>query len=104
MLTANRLSLNVSKSNAVLFNSSRKKTKIKIELKINNEIISEKEFTKYLGVLIDNKLSWSQHIHYGNLKISKGIGISCKLRHLVSHHMLRSLYFTFIQPHILTMD
>ena len=56
-LAANRLSLNVSKSNVVLFNSSRKKTKIKIELKINKEIILEKEFTKYLAVFIDNKLS-----------------------------------------------
>ena len=99
-LATNRLSLNVSKSNVVLFNSSRKKTKIKIELKINNEIISEKEFTKYLGIFIDNKISWPQHIHHVNLKISKGIGILCKLRHLVSRHMLHSLYFTFIQPHI----
>ena len=55
-LAANRLSLNVSKSNVVLFNSSRKKTKIKIELKIKKEIILEKEFTKYLRVLIEKQV------------------------------------------------
>ena len=62
--------------------------------------MSEKSFTKYLGVLIDKKLLWAEHIHHVNLKLSKGIGILCKLRHLVSEHMLRSLYFTIIQPHM----
>ena len=99
-LTANKLSLNVSKSNFVLFNSTRKKLMSNVTLKINGENIKEKPYTKYLGVLLDKNLTWSHHIHHVNLKISKGIGILCKLRHLVSSNMLRSLYFTFIQPHI----
>ena len=56
--------------------------------------------TKYLGVLTDKNLNWSHHIHHVNLKLLKGIGILCKLRHLVSSNMLRLLCFTFIQPHI----
>ena len=73
---------------------------IKIVLYCNDENIEEKPYTKYLGVLIDKNLAWSRHIHHVNLKLSKGIGVLCKLRHLVSSNMLRSLYFTFIQPHI----
>ena len=41
-LSANKLSLNVSKSNAVVFNSFRKKKQVNITLKINNKVISEK--------------------------------------------------------------
>ena len=99
-LIANKLSLNVSKSNMVLFKTCRKNNGEKISLSINNEIISEKPHTKYLGMILDSKLSWTQHIQYVNLKLSKGIGILCKLRHLVTKQMLRSLYFTFVQPHI----
>ena len=69
-------------------------------VKIADEIIEEKTFTKYLGILIDKNLSWKQHIHYINLKISKGIGILAKMRHFISKSQLRSLYFAFIQPHI----
>ena len=99
-LFANKLSLNVSKSMLLFSTLSVKRSKVNITLQIDNEIISETSFTKYLGVLVDSKLSWSQHIHHISLKMSKGIGILCKLRHLVSQHMLRSLYFIFIQPHI----
>ena len=86
-LTANKLSLNVSNSNFVLFNSTRKKLINNVRLKINDENIEGKPYTKYLGVLIDKNLTWSHHIHHVNLKLSKGIGIWCKLGHLVSSNV-----------------
>ena len=64
------------------------------------EEIKEKEYTKYLGILIDNKLSWKQHINHVNLKVSKGLAILYKLRNYVSEQILKMLYFSFIQPHI----
>ena len=65
-----------------------------------DEEIKEKEHTKYLGILIDSKLSWKQHINHVNLKVSKGLAILYKLRSYVSEQILRMLYFSFIQPHI----
>ena len=50
--------------------------------------------------LIDKHLTWKQHIHYVNLKISKGIGLLAKLRHFVPKSTLRTLYYAFIQPHV----
>ena len=64
------------------------------------EQLKEKEFTKDLGILIDNKLTWSHHINHIKLKISKGITKLTKLRTFVSRETLRILFFTFIQPHI----
>ena len=64
------------------------------------EEIKEKEYTKYLGILIDNKLSWKQHINHVNLKVSKGLAILYKLGNYVSERILRMLYLSFIQPHI----
>ena len=50
--------------------------------------------------LIDSKLKWKEHIHYINLKLSKGIGILSKLRHYVSKSTLRSLYYSFMHPFV----
>ena len=57
-LVANKLSLNVSKSNMILFKPNNSKTNKCINLQINNERVNEKENTKYLGIFLDQKLSW----------------------------------------------
>ena len=82
-LDANKLSLNISKSNMILFKKNRTKTSKILSVKIMGEEIKEKEYTKYLGILIDNKLSWKQHINHVNLKVSKGLAILYKLRNYV---------------------
>ena len=80
-LLANKLSLNVSKSNFLLISS--RKTDRNIKLKINNRDLKQENYTKYLGVIIDNKLTWKLHKKQINLKLSKGIGVLYKLRHLI---------------------
>ena len=99
-LQANKLTLNVDKSNLVLFRKGNQKNSTKIIVKIDKEQIKEKEYTKYLGLLIDNKLSWQHHVKYLNLKVAKGVGIIAKLQHFASKNTLRMLYFAFVQPHI----
>ena len=95
-LNANKLSLNTDKSNLVLFRGPRKNMQLNINVLINGKQIKEKEFTKYLGILIDNKVSWSVHTKYANIKISKGIGVLTKLHYYVSKETLRMLYFSFV--------
>ena len=72
-LKANKLTLNTDKSNFVLFHGPKRKMENNIDIKINGTKIKEKEYTKYLGVLIDNRVSWVHHIRHANLKVSKGI-------------------------------
>ena len=96
-LAANRLSLNVDKSKLLSFSLCQKNN---LTLSMNNEIITETKVAKYLGVIIDNKLIWKDHIASINLKLSKSIGILAKIRHFVPKTILRSLYFSFINSHI----
>ena len=60
----------------------------------------ETNTSKYLGVQIDNKLSWKDQINAVKLKVSKGIGILAKLRCYLPLTSLKNLYNAFIQPHI----
>ena len=99
-LNANKLSLNIGKSNLILFRKSQTKITYKPDIKIMGKDIKEKEFTKYLGVLIDKTLSWTYHINHVNLKISRGKAILTKLRHYVSNDTIYMLCFAFVQPNI----
>ena len=61
-LNVNRLSLNVSKTNLIIFHPYNKPLKQYITLKITNKAIMEKDNIKYLGVVIDSQLNWKKHI------------------------------------------
>ena len=97
-LAANKLSLNVGKSKLLVFNKTNAIKNVK--LSINGAKLEEVSYAKYLGILIDNKLKWKEHLNAISLKLSKGIGLLAKIRHYVPRNALRSLYFTFINPHI----
>jgi hypothetical protein len=56
-LCANKLSLNVEKSDFVLFHTPQKKINYSIDLKINNTSIVQKSNIKYLGIIIDSHLN-----------------------------------------------
>ena len=97
-LNGNKLTLNVKKSNLVLFRSTKKAVET-LNIKIKGEQIEEKDCTYYLGILIDNKLSWNCHIKHANLKISKGIGILTKQRRYLSKGVGRTLFNTLVQSY-----
>ena len=61
-LNVNRLALNVSKTNFVIFRGFRKSCDHNVTLLINKKAIEQKSYVKYLGVLIDEHLNWKEHI------------------------------------------
>ena len=71
-LRKNKLFLNYSKTSFIIFNKQPNKTcDYEFKLKINNNLIKRVNSIKYLGVLIDSKLSWSEHVDYLNLKLAR---------------------------------
>ena len=68
-------------------------------LRINGKEIKQVNSAKFLGINIDSKLNWKQHIAYIQNKISKTTGILCKTRHYVSLKILRTLYYALIYPY-----
>ena len=88
-LVVNKLSLNIKKSNYVIFCPSQKKFNMEISIKMYDNsangfcCLERKDFVKFLGILIDCNLKWKHHIDFISLKISKTIGILARLRHFV---------------------
>ena len=97
-LKANKLSPNVKKTHYVVF--SNKRIPAKIDLTIDNERIGETCKTKFLGVIIDNKLTWKDHINYISGKMARGIGVIIKARNYLNKDTLLSLYYSFIYPYV----
>ena len=100
-LIVNRLSLNIDKTNFVVFHPYNKPLKQKITLKIHKSAIKEKDCVKYLGILIDSTLTWKDHINNVIIKISKALGLLYKIRHYVNIKIMRMLYFSLVYPHLI---
>ena len=67
---------------------------------MNGIDVEEKEVTKYLGVFIDNKLTWKSHIEHVKAKLCKGNGMISKIRYYVNDLCLLNLFYSFIQSHV----
>ena len=92
---SNRLSVNLKKTNFIIFGTGNRKkiNKIKnFEILLDNMKISRTETAKFLGTVIDENLSWKQHINYIKNKIAKSIGIIKRLRYCLAEHTLNTLY------------
>ena len=69
------------------------------KLSINNNLIEETDNVKYLGVHLDNKLSWKIHIDALTRKLSKVCGVIYKLRHYVPFPILKLMYYAMFHSH-----
>ena len=64
---------------------------------IDGKCIMKASETKFLGVIIDNKLNWKPH-RYVCTKVAKRIGIILKARKVFNHATLSTLYYNFLYP------
>ena len=80
---ANKLSLNKDKTKYTFFHKAREKDNIPLKLPslfINDREIKRITSIKYLGVLIDEHLTWKEHITVIENKISKNLGLLDRAR------------------------
>ena len=100
-LRVNKLSLNEQKTEAILFRPSRKAPHRYPVLLLNNHVVTFSKTVKYLGVLIDDVLSWNEHIKHLCTKLSRTNGIICKIRNFLPNKTLISIYYALFYSHII---
>ena len=96
-LCANKLSLNMEKSNFVMFHPRQKKID-SINLMIKDNPLKQEYCIKYLGVLIDSNLNWQNHVNSVIKKIKRSVGILSKLRHFIGTKTLINIYYALVYP------
>ena len=96
---ANKLSLKVTKTNYTLFhkNSTKDKLPLKMpELKIGNSIIKGKSSPKFLGVMLDENMSWKDHIKTIEKKSAKNVFLLYRAKPYLDETSLKTIYFSYI--------
>ena len=98
-LLANKLSVHyVDKSQYMLVNSNNN-TRIEdgdFELKMANHILERTKTYRYLGLIVDEKFSWADHINEVCWKISQVAGVIFKVRKRLSKEALMLIYHTLV--------
>ncbi|KAJ8019368.1 hypothetical protein HOLleu_42077 [Holothuria leucospilota] len=82
----------------MVFNKGRNNYNFNISM--NNKPLLNVHCTKFLGVYIDDKLSWKDHVQYVSVQISRGVGILSKLKFTLPQRALRLIYLSLVLPHL----
>ena len=99
---ANRLSVNAKKTNYMLLGTRQRNLKQddNIFIELDNTRLERVFVTKFLGVIIDENLTWKNHIDGVTKTISRNIGVINKLKYFVPERVLHTLYCTLVLPYV----
>ena len=69
------------------------------KLVVNDYEIRRVRKVKYLGLIVDENLTWEEHIHYICGKIKRGVGVLKQIRNFIPKDSLLMLYQTLVEPY-----
>ena len=96
-LNSNKISLNVKKTQMVIFKSKIKKFNGTVKVKLSGKRIYPTASVKYLDVKIDQHLTWHHHINELSVKLNRANDLLFKIRKFVNDKILRSIYFAIFE-------
>ena len=99
-LNGNRISLDVKKTELVIFKQERKKLDCPIKIKFSRKRLYPSKSVKYLGIKIDKNLNWKQHINDIAIKLNRANALLFTIRNYVNKYILRTIYFAIFDSHI----
>ena len=100
---ANKLSVNATKTNYMILGTSHMtsaKMQNDLSITLNDTALEKVKTTKFLGVLIDECLTWKNHIDCISKTISRNIGVMNKLKYSIPTRILHTIYCSLVLPYI----
>ena len=80
-LRANKISLNVNKTDLVIFRSQKKQIYINLNFRLSGQKLKPRHHTKYLGVILEEHLSFNEYMSILKQKVNRANGILAKPRY-----------------------
>lgn len=99
-LNSKNLLLNSNKSNFVSFSTKQARSKLCPTIFVEEEILNQVEETKFLGLIIDENLSWAEHINHVIRKTSSGLYALRRMAQSCNIETLKTIYYALIHSHI----
>ena len=78
-MVCNGLQLNASKTKCMLLHSSRRRIETGLDVHVDGVTVDQIRLFKYLGVLINDTLTWSDHVDMICRKVSCSLNLLCRL-------------------------
>ena len=98
-LQRNGLKINVSKTKSMLIHSSRKIVDGNLTLKIEENIVEQVRCYKFLGVVVNDTLTWVDHIDMVCKKVSRSLNLLRRLSWFLPQPLLVLFLKSYILPH-----
>ena len=88
-LKANKLSVNVKKTELMIFHPKNTKLGYGVKFKLNRRRLTPFNTVKYVGIVLDEHLLWTEQVNWVNSKLNQTIVILSKLRYSTSLPILK---------------
>ena len=95
-LCTNKLSINLSKTNFMVFSKSKRPCIPRIH--ISNHQIELTDHVRFLGVFIDSRLTWKKHINYISTKLRTVSFLIYKASSILDCNCFKILYVSLFLP------
>jgi len=99
--TDNMLTVNPKKPSVLIIPPKRTTPVPNLQVKYGNDVIALTECIKYLGIWIDSRLTFVNHVNTLEKKLSRSLGIMFKLKKVLSSKALSMIYYSLVHPHLL---
>ena len=99
-LTASKISLNANKTEVVLFRGIHQPINYNMNLLLENHHLQLSTTVRYLGLRLDQHLSWTAYVDFLASKLRVANGILAKLRYYIPLNTLISIYHALFHSHL----
>ena len=100
---ANKLSINIKKTKFTLFHKNSSKDDIPVKLPalmVGSNNIERTSSIKFLGVMLEEHISWIDHVRTVENKIAKNIGLLDRVSQFLDEDSLKTVYFSYIHSYL----
>ncbi len=98
---ANKLSLNIGKTNYIIFNNTKHMVfDNNLNLILDNQKLQNVDSTKFLGIIIDKHLNWTEHIKHIKVKMARGTYAINSLKFIIPIKLLKVIYHSIIHSYL----
>ena len=73
---------------------------LELKLKLNGKRPDSTKSVKYLGIKIDENITWTDHINDINIKLNRANAITFKIRTFVNIKILKSICYAIFDCHL----
>ena len=96
--TNNRLKINADKTNVILVSSRAKQVRKELNVNLKGTKLKQVDSVRYLGLTIDSKLTWDNHVKHLCKNLSYKVASLRRLSNTLNTTLLNTLYKSTIQP------